>query len=168
VALSPPPIKAHGNARILQRTAASRARDEVAFPDMLAPGENMKAPMHFEVMHGYGCYRLSGQGPLAEAAGKVIEAITFAREQRMHNLLIDTTNWTGHQSPNTLERYTWAQAFAETAGSTVKLAMVVRPEMVDPDNFEVTVARNRGLVGNVFDSDKEALAWLLAPAVDEG
>jgi hypothetical protein len=105
---------------------------------------------------------------LAEAAGKVIEAITFCRENKIRNLLIDTTNWTGHQSPNTLERYTWAQAFAETAGSTVKLAMVVRPEMVDPDKFEVTVARNRGLMGNVFDSEKDALAWLLGPAVHEG
>ena len=128
----------------------------------------MEAPKHFEVMEGYCCYRLSGHGPLAEAAGKVIEAITFAREQGMRNLLIDTSNWTGHKSPDTLERYTWAQAFAGTARSTVKLAMVVRPEMVDPDNFEVTVARNRGLMGNVFDSERAALAWLLGPAVDEG
>jgi hypothetical protein len=128
----------------------------------------MEAPKHFEVMEGYGCYRLSGQGPLEEAAGKVIEAISFVRAQRIRNLLIDTTNWTGHQSPGTLERYTWAQAFAEAAGAAVKLAMVVRPEMVDPDNFEVTVARNRGLMGHVFDSEKDALAWLLDPAVDEG
>jgi hypothetical protein len=41
------------------------------------------------------------------------------------------------------------------------MAMVVRPEMMDPDKFEVTVATNRGLIGNVFDSEKEALAWLL-------
>ena len=133
-----------------------------------AAEENMEAPKHFEVMQGYCCYRLSGHGPLAEAAGKVIGAITFAREQGMRNLLIDTRNWTGHQSPDTLERYTWGQAFAEAARSTVKLAMVVRPEMVDPDNFEVTVARNRGLIGNVFDSEKDALAWLLDAAVDEG
>jgi hypothetical protein len=32
---------------------------------------------------------------------------------------------------------------------------------MDPDKFEVTVARNRGLVGNVLDSEQEALAWLL-------
>ena len=130
------------------------------------PRKNMEAPKHFEVMEGYCRYRLSGHGPLAEAAGKVIGAITFAREQGMHNLLIDTTNWTGHQSPDTLERYTWGQAFAEAARSTVKLAMVVRPEMLDPDNFEVTVARNRGLMGNVFDSEKDALAWLLNAAVE--
>ena len=47
----------------------------------------------------------------------------------------------------------------------VKLAMVVRPEMMDPEKFEVTVATNRGLDGNVFDSEKDALAWLLDPAV---
>src|SRR5687767_16034669 len=101
----------------------------------------MEAPKHFEVMEGYCCYRLSGHGPLAEAAGKVIEAITFARAQGMHNLLIDTTNWTGHQSPDTLERYTWGQAFAEVAASAVKLAMVVRPEMVDPRSEERRVGK---------------------------
>ena len=124
----------------------------------------MKAPEHFEVMEGYCCYRLSGHGRLAEAASKVIEVITFAREQGIRNLLIDTTGWTGHASPDTLERYQFAQAFAEAARSAVRLAMVVRPEMMDPEKFEVTVAKNRWLVGNVFDSEKDALAWLLDPA----
>ena len=124
----------------------------------------MKVPEHFEVMEGYCCYRLSGHGRLAEAASKVIEVITFAREQGMRNLLVDTTGWTGHASPDTLERYNVAQAFAEAARSAVKLAMVVRPEMMDPNKFEVTVAKNRWLVGNVFDSEKDALAWLLDPA----
>ncbi|OAI56787.1 hypothetical protein AYO49_03600 [Verrucomicrobiaceae bacterium SCGC AG-212-N21] len=123
----------------------------------------MKAPEHFEVKEGYCCYRLSGHGPLAEAASKVIEAIIFAREQGMRHLLVDTTGWTGHASPDTLERYNVAQAFAEAARSSVVLAMVIRPEMMDPDKFEVTVARNRWLVGNVFDSEKDALAWLLNP-----
>ena len=125
----------------------------------------MNAPEHFEAMEGYSCYRLSGHGPLAEAASKVMAAITFSREQRIRNLLIDTTNWTGHKSPGTLERFNWAQAFAEAARSVVKVALVVRPEMMDPDKFEVTVARNRGLTGNVFDSEKDALAWLLDKTV---
>jgi len=125
----------------------------------------MKAPEHFEAMEGYGCFRLSGHGPLAEAARKVIEAIEFSREQKIRRLLIDAQNWTGHTSPGTMERFTWAGAFAAAAGSSVKLALVVRPEMMDPDNFEVTVARNRGLMGNVFDSEKEALDWLLESSV---
>ena len=75
--------------------------------------EKMTAPEHFEVMEGYCCYRLSGQGPLAEAAGKFIEAIDSSREQGMRNLLIDTTNWTGHGRPDAWERFTWAEAFAQ-------------------------------------------------------
>ena len=116
-------------------------------------------------MEGYCRYRLSGHGHLPEAARKVIEVITFSREQGMRNLLIDTTGWTGHESPDTLERFTVARAFTDAAGSAVKLALVVRPEMMDRDKLEVTVATNRGLVENVFDSEKDALAWLLDPTV---
>ena len=112
-------------------------------------------------MESYSCYRMSGNGPLVVAAGKVIEAITFAREQGLTHLLIDTTKWLGHASPDTLERYDVASAFSKAAGSEVKVAMVVRPEMMDPEKFEVTVATNRGMIGNVFDSEKDALAWLL-------
>ena len=121
----------------------------------------MKAPEHFEVRDGYSCFRLSGHGPLAEAARRVIEAIEFAREQNISRLLIDVQNWTGHKSPDALERFTWAGAFAQAAGPAMKVALVVRPELMDPDKFEVTVARNRGMMGNVFDSEKEALEWLL-------
>jgi hypothetical protein len=123
----------------------------------------MKAPEHFETMEAYSCFRLSGDGPLEEAANEVIEAITFSREQGIRNLLIDTTHWTGHPNPTTLERFNWADAFAKAALTKVKVAMVVRSEFMDPELFEVTVARNRGLFGNVFDSEKQALEWLLDP-----
>ena len=123
----------------------------------------MIAPEHFEMMEGYCCYRLSGHGSLAEAASRVVKVIKFAQGQGMRKLLIDTTKWTGHGPPDTLERYTVAGEFAKAAAAAVKIAMVVRPEMMDPEKFEVTVATNRGLSGNVFDSEKEALAWLLDP-----
>lgn len=121
----------------------------------------MKAPEHFEVMEGYSRYQLWGHGRLSEAAKLVIAAIEFAREQGGHKLLVDTTGWTGHDSPDTLQRFSVAAAFAQAARSAVKIALVVRPEMMDPEKFEVTVAINRGMNGNVFDSEKEALAWLL-------
>jgi hypothetical protein len=123
----------------------------------------MKTPEQFETMEDHSCYRLFGNGPLEEAATKVIEVITFAREQGIRNLLIDTTHWTGHPNPTTMERFDWAEAFAKAALTKVKVAMVVRPELMDPEKFEVTVGRNRGLFGNVFDSEKDALEWLLDP-----
>jgi hypothetical protein len=125
--------------------------------------EDMKTLEHIETMEGYSCFRLSGNGPLEEAANKVIEAITFAREQGIRNLLIDVTHWTGHPNPTTMERFNWAEAFARAALAKVKVAMVVPAEFMDPEKFEVTVGRNRGLFGNVFDSEKDALEWLLDP-----
>jgi len=85
------------------------------------------------------------------------------QKQGVSKLLVDTTKWTGHESPDTLERFTVASAFAKAAAAAVKIALVVRPELMDPEKFEVTVAANRGLIGNVFDSEQEALAWLLDP-----
>lgn len=114
-------------------------------------------------MEDYSFFRLWGHGPLEAAVVQVVDAITFAREHDISKLLIDTTKWTGHESPDTLERYTVASEFAKVASSTVKLAMIVRPEMMDPEKFEVTVAKNRGMIGNVFDSERDALAWLLDP-----
>ena len=113
-------------------------------------------------MPDYCRYNLSGHGPLEEAAGKVLEVITYAREQGIRKLLIDATKWTGHAIPDTLERYQWTAAFAEASQSAVKVAMVLVPEMIDPEKFGVKVARNRGMLVDVFDCEKQALAWLLA------
>jgi hypothetical protein len=121
----------------------------------------VEAPEHFEVMDGYCSFRLLGHGPLIVAASKVIEVITYARENGIRKLLVDTTGWTGHTSPSTIERYHVAEEFAHAARSAVKVAMVVRPELMDPNKFEVTVAENRRMDGNVFDSECEALAWLV-------
>ena len=121
----------------------------------------MKAPEHFEILDGYSCYRLTGGGPFPAAARKIIEAIAFAREQGIRNLLIDTRGWDCHKSPTTLERYDFANAWAANAAAGMKLVMVARTEMMDSEKFEIKVAKNRGLVGDIFDSEQEALAWLL-------
>jgi hypothetical protein len=124
---------------------------------------NKQEPEGLECFDDYCHYRLEGHGSLAEAASKVIEVITHCREQGNRRLLVDVTRWTGHTSPSAAERFDWAELFAQAAGPAVKCAMVVRSELMDPHKFEVTVATNRGMMGNVFDSEKEALEWLLAP-----
>lgn len=120
-------------------------------------------PEHFEVMENYACYRMSGNGSLAVAVGNAVDAINFARENGMRHLLIDTTKWLGLASPDTLERYHLGSAFSKAAGWEVKVATLVQIEIIDPEKFGVLVAVNRGLIGNVFDSEKDALGWLLDP-----
>src|ERR1051326_5393650 len=86
---------------------------------------NAEAPEGFESFDDYCRYRLEGHGSLPEAAAKVIEAITYCREQGKRRLLADVSRWTGHSSPSAAERFDWAELFAAAAGPAVKCAMVV-------------------------------------------
>ena len=87
-------------------------------------------------------------------------AIAFAREQNVPKLLAVTTGLSGFAPPNTVERYEFASQFAAVAAGAVRLALVAKPEMIDPETFGVTVANNRGLISKVFTSEADALAWL--------
>jgi hypothetical protein len=49
----------------------------------------------------------------------------------------------------------------------VQLSLVVRPEMIDPEKFGITVARNAGMNADVFPAEPEALAWLLGDSRTE-
>jgi hypothetical protein len=42
------------------------------------------------------------------------------------------------------------------------VALVARPEHIHPEKFGVKVASDRGMRGNVFTSEHDALEWLLA------
>ncbi|HEY0549504.1 MAG TPA: hypothetical protein VGF13_07860 [Verrucomicrobiae bacterium] len=122
-------------------------------------------PPYFKLRDGYASYHPVGEISFDEAVRQVAEAISYARESAIRKLFVDTTLWTGFPSPDTMERYSMAETFARAARSKVILAMVARPEMIDANRFGVTVARNRGLICNVFESKEEAIPWLTNPDV---
>lgn len=105
-------------------------------------------------------YRPDGFVTFDEAVTRVRTAIRVARSGGAKDLLVDTTGLTGFSSPDTFQRFLAAVAWAEQAAGRLRLAMVARPEMIDPKKFGVTVARNRGLISNIFTSDTEARHWL--------
>ena len=127
----------------------------------------MELPPYFENLAGYARFRPEGSPSPQDALMMSVAAITFAREQQISHLLVDITRLTGITPPTTLERYTAASAFAQAARGTVKVAVLVPAETVDPERFAVTVANNRGMNVNVFTSDAEALRWLLPDAIQE-
>jgi hypothetical protein len=118
------------------------------------------APGRFEVQGSRACYRPAASVALGEAVELIDRAIAFARDQGLDESLVDITGLTGFDPPTLAERYSLIQQWAETAAGRLRLAMVARPEMVDPQKFGVTVAANRGLVADVFTSEPEAEAWL--------
>lgn len=121
----------------------------------------MDTPEHFTLADGHACYRPVGQVTLQEGINLVSIAITYARQQSIPRLLVDTTGLTGIDPPTTLERFVLGGQFARAAQGEVKTAFVARQDLIDPKKFGLTVARNRGMIAEVFTDLNEAIAWLL-------
>ncbi len=118
-------------------------------------------------MHGdLAVFRPSGPIPLEQAVTMITSAITRARQQRARDLLVVTLGWTRLRSPDLAERYFFVREWAKAAAGAVRLAVVARADLIDPERFGVIVAKNSGLSGAVFTSEKEALAWLRGSSHD--
>ena len=117
----------------------------------------------FQFLEDYTIFRPSAELSFDEAIELVSDGISFTASRQIVRLLIDSTSLTGFPSPTTWQRFQLAERAAAAALPGLRLAVVARPELIDPSRFGVTVARNRGLFGNVFSSVPEAIEWLLDP-----
>ena len=68
----------------------------------------------------------------------------------------------GLEVPTLSMRYFMAQDFAKAAASGMRLAVVTEPALIDAKKFGVTALANQGLRADVFLTEPEAVAWLLA------
>lgn len=118
------------------------------------------APDHFEVVGGRGFYRPAGHMSLADAVALVDAALAYARARGIKELMVNGIPVTGFDPPTLSARYFLVEKWALTAHGAVRLAMVLRPEMINPEKFGVTVAFNRRLIADVFLDEAAALAWL--------
>jgi hypothetical protein len=117
--------------------------------------------LKIERLEGYALYAPELEVTLREGMDLVNQAILHCVENKITRLLIDTNGFTGFKFPDTLDRFTMGQEWSERAAGALNLALVVRPELIDPRRFGMMVARNRGLYAELFTSRDEARAWLL-------
>lgn len=120
----------------------------------------MSEPPDFTMAGDHAEYRPTGEMSLSQAAQMVTAAIAYARERQLRNLLVVSTGLTGFEPPNVVDRYFFVKEWARAADRFVRVAMVARPEMIDPQKFGVTVASNNAMIADVFESEEAALAWL--------
>ena len=113
-----------------------------------------------EVAEGIGYYRLSGSLGLQQSVQAIVEAIVAAREQGLRAVLVNLLEAQGFNPPSVTEWHCMVRAWAEAAQGMLRVAMVAPPSLIDPDKFGVIAAANFGLVGDVFNSEAEALDWL--------
>ena len=115
---------------------------------------------HFEFIDGIAVFRPVGRHPLQHLVELVRKALALACEQRISKLLVVTTGVAGFRNPGLAARHSMAREWASAANGQVSIAMVARSEFIEPNKFGVTVAMNFGLVGDVFETEEEAMAWL--------
>jgi hypothetical protein len=120
----------------------------------------MSMPEHFEIPEDYAVFRPTGKVTLQCAVEMVTDAIAFAREHRIQKLLVNTLNLTGYEPPSLTARYFFVHDWARASGRRVRVALVTRPERIDPQKFGITVAANLGSIAEVFTSEEDALKWL--------
>jgi hypothetical protein len=115
---------------------------------------------HFEVVGKRGFYRPVCRTTFEKAVEMVADAMRHARDLGLHGLLVNTLGFSGFTSPSIFGRHLLAVKWAEAAGSRLHVAVVTRPELLDPQKIGVVMAQNRGVSGDVFTNEAEALAWL--------
>jgi hypothetical protein len=115
---------------------------------------------NFELVGKRAFYRPVGKASFERAVDLVAEAMKLARAQGAISLLVNTHGFTGVAPPSIFARHALAVKWAESAGPQLHVAVVARPELLDPERIGVIMAQNRGITGNVFTNELEAIAWL--------
>jgi hypothetical protein len=112
------------------------------------------------IENGRAFYRPTGAVSFDQCVALVRAVIDEACNCGARELLVDTTELTGFESPTEFHRFLAALNWAEAARGRLHLAMVARPEMIHPERVGVSVAAEHGLVSNIFPTHSGARAWL--------
>ena len=120
----------------------------------------MRAMKDFEQVGSRGFYRPIAHVSFEQAVDLVAQSMITARELGLADLLVNTTGLTGYAPPSVFARYDMASKWTQSAGAALRVALVARPELIDPQKIGVLMMQNRGGTGDVFASESEALAWL--------
>ncbi len=125
-----------------------------------------KQPENFTAIGDYAVFTPECRHTIDEAVTVVAHAILFCREQKTPRLFVDATRLPGFPPDllTVVERYWMAHRWADKGRGAVTVALVTRPEYIDPEKFGVMVANNAGLRVDVFTSAPEAWQFLRKPS----
>jgi hypothetical protein len=115
----------------------------------------------FEVIGEVARFRLTGEHVLEDGVHQIADAIVRTKESGYDKLLVDITAITGVEPPGVDRRYWLMGEWAKAGRGSVRVAMVARPEFIEPDRYAVIAGMNAGFTNNVFETEAEAMDWLL-------
>jgi hypothetical protein len=119
----------------------------------------MSIELQIEEMPGHLAVRFIGSG-VAEEVWRQFELIAEQCKRTNNNrLLIDITKARG--SLSLIEKYLAAEESRVFARYGIKVVFIEIPERMDPRNFFLLAARNRGVDVEAFTDLRAAEEWLL-------
>ena len=124
-------------------------------------GSPLRDPILLDFVDDIPVARLAPLHRVQRAAALVSDAIRRTVAQGHPHLLVDAGD-VSFDPPSLAVRLSMVRAWAEAADGRLRIAVVVRPDCIDPDRFGVVAAGNFGLAGQVFDREADAIAWLRA------
>jgi hypothetical protein len=117
-------------------------------------------PEFFSLQKNYAVCRPVGELTLDDAVRLIDDSLRFCKEHELTRLLANVTGAVPFPSPSLTDRFWFISRWAESARGLVTLCVVAPAEMIHPDKVGVVFAANRGLRGEVFSDEKEAVEWL--------
>ncbi len=119
----------------------------------------MGIQLQIEKMPGYLAARFTGAGAIEETWLQYGLIAEHCKRANKNKLLLDFTN--AQAEVSFLDRYFLGDEAQIFARYKLQIAVVDRPERVDPKMFGVMVAQNRGVNVLGFTNVEDAVEWLL-------
>jgi hypothetical protein len=120
---------------------------------------DLTPPEFLERIGARAFYRPVFTAGFHEALRRCAAAVQWAREQGCSDMLVNVQGVTGMEAINAFMKYEVAVSWAQAAGS-MRVALVVPESLMDPQKFALLMAHNRGVNGDAFVTEAEALRWL--------
>jgi len=120
----------------------------------------MKDLKYFEQLARRAYYRPVAVVTFELAVTMCAEAMQYARSGGAIDMVLNTLGLTGFASPDVFARYEMVNKWVLSAGTSMSVAMVCRPELIDPQKISVLMAQNRGATAEVFTNEAAAIVWL--------
>jgi hypothetical protein len=115
---------------------------------------------NFEHAGKRGFYRPSATVTFEQAVDMVAEGMRHARSLGLTEMVVNTHGLSGFAPPDVFARYSMVGRWTESGGASLCVAMVAKPEFIDPQKIGVIMAQNRGITADVFTTEVAAIAWL--------
>ena len=122
--------------------------------------DTIQRPEFFSLQKNYAVCRPLGELTLDDAVRVIDDSLRFCKNNDISKLLADTTTLTHLTPPSLIDRFWLITKWAESARGEVLLAVVAPAEIIHPEKIGVMFGANRGLQGDIFSNENEAIEWL--------